>query len=280
MIMKAKLAALVTFVLSLFTLVACSAGVDETGEEYGSVRLAQQACTLAPPVITEVREENPGPVAPGITKIYHVQVRNANSTGCAPASLTFIPDSFMFFSIVVQPQTISGVASGTVANFRVAVTSDQSLPEGVTDIGFTIVANNPAGGATTARGSLRYEIDLDNPVGCNRQVPQAEVAIVSPSPVPPGGTINYRVTVRNVDNRECGPDTFFIGTQNPRFFTITITPLQLTIPAGSSGTFDISVTSVAGSPIGPGVHNLTIFIFGQRHQGNLVGQGTLRYEVR
>jgi hypothetical protein len=280
MIMKGKLGALATFVLALFTLVACSSGVDETGEEVGSVRLGQEVCTLAPPVITEVREENPGPVAAGITKIYHVQVRNANSTACAPATLTFVPDNFMFFGIDVQPRTIAGVASGTVANFRVAVTSDPSLPEGVTNIGFTIVVNNPTGGATTARGSLRYEIDFDNPVGCNRQIPQAEVAIVSPTPVPLGGTINYRVTVRNVDNRECGPDTFFIGTQNPRFFSIATTPLQLTIPAGSSGTFNTSVTSQAGCPIGPGVQNLVIFIFGQRHQGNLVGQGTLRFEIR
>ncbi|HEX6765649.1 MAG TPA: hypothetical protein VF103_09235, partial [Polyangiaceae bacterium] len=182
MITKGKFGALVTFVLALFALAACSADVDDTGEEYGSVRLAAEVCTLGVPVITEVREENPGPVAPGITKIYHVQVRNANSVACAPATITFVPDSFMFFGIVVEPWTISGVASGTTANFRVAVTSDPSLPEGVTDIGFTIIVNNPTTGATTARGSLRYEINLTNPVGCNRQIPQVEVQIVSPTP--------------------------------------------------------------------------------------------------
>ena len=95
MTMKAKLAVLATCVFALLGLTGCSGGVDGTDgfeEEYGSVENAQVVCTLAAPVVTEVREENPGPVAAGVTKIYHVQVRNANSTGCAPATLTFIPD--------------------------------------------------------------------------------------------------------------------------------------------------------------------------------------------
>jgi hypothetical protein len=283
MTMKAKLAVLATCVFALLGLTGCSGGVDGTDgfeEEYGSVENAQVVCTLAAPVVTEVREENPGPVAAGVTKIYHVQVRNANSTGCAPATLTFIPDSFMFFSIQVQPQTIAGVSSGSTASFRVAVTSDQSLPEGVTDIGFTVVANNPTGGATSVRGSLRYEIDFDNPTGCNRQLPQIEIAIVSPTPVPRGGTINYNVTVRNVDNRECGPDTFSLGFDFARFFSIGVTPTQITIPAGSSATFAVTVSSEP-TFIGPGVHQLPFNVFGQRHvNAGLIARGSLRYEVR
>jgi hypothetical protein len=280
MTMKIKMAALLTFVVALLGFTGCGGGADGVDEDYGALQSAQEVCTLAAPVVTEVREENPGPVAAGVTKIYHVQVRNANSTGCAPASLTFIPDSFMFFSIVAQPSTIGGVASGTVANFRVAVTSDQSLPEGVTDIGFTLVANNPTGGATSARGSLRYEIDFDNPVGCNRQLPQVEIATVSPTPVPRGGTINYRVTVRNVDNRECGPDTFSLGFDFIRFFTITVTPSTITIPAGGSGTFEVSASSLAEF-IGPGVRELGFNVFGQRHvNAGLIPRAFLRYEVR
>ena len=278
--MKAKLAALAAFVVALLAFTACGGAVEGVDEDYGSTESAQVVCTLAPPVVTEVREENPGPVAAGVTKIYHVQVRNANSTGCAPASLTFIPDSFMFFSIAVQPQTIGGVGSGSVANFRVAVTSNDTLPEGVTEVGFTVVANNPTGGATNVRGSLRYEIDFDNPVGCNRQLPQIEVQTVSPTPVPRGGTINYRVTVRNVDNRECGPDSFAIGFDFARFFALGVTPTSITIPAGSSATFAVTASS---DPIfiGPGVFQLPFRVFGQRHvNAGLIASGFLRYEVR
>jgi hypothetical protein len=259
---------------------ACGGGVESVDEDYRSQQSALEVCTLASPVVTEVREETLGPVAAGMTKIYHVQVRNANSTACAPATLTFVPDSFMFFSIVPQPQTIAGVASGTTANFRVAVTSDPSLPEGVTDIGFTIVANNPSGGATTTRGSLRYEIDFDNPVGCNRQLPQAEVQIVSPTPVARGGTINYRVTLRNVDNRECGPDSFAIGFDFARFFALGVNPTSMTINAGSSASFAVTVSSDP-TFIGPGVYQLGFNVFGQRHvNAGLVTHGFLRYEVR
>jgi hypothetical protein len=275
---KGKLGTLGTSFVALLGFTACGGGIDGVDEEYDSVQSAATVCTLAAPVITEVREENPGPVAAGITKIYHVQARNANSTSCAPASLTFIPDSFMFFSIAVQPQTIGGVASGTVANFRVAVTSDQSLPEGVTNIGFTLVSNNPAGGATTARGSLRYEIDFDNPVGCNRQTPQVQVTTLPPTFVPRGGTINYRVTVRNVDNRECGPDTFAIGFDFARNFALGVSPTSATIPPSGGFTFDVTASS---DPIfiGPGVYNLGFNAFSDHHPGQ-VGHGTLRYEVR
>lgn len=275
MTMRARLAGLGGF-LALLGLSGCGGAVEE---DYGSLQSPVQACTLAAPAINEVRAENPGPVAAGITKIYHVQVRNSNSAGCAPASLTFIPDSFTFFGIAAQPQTISGVASGTAANFRVAVTSDPSLPEGATDIGFTLVANS-ATGATSARGSLRYEIDFDNPIGCNRQAPQVQVQTVSAPIVPRGGTINYRVTVRNVDNRECGPDIFSVGFDLARSFALGVTPNTIAIPPSGSATFDVTASS---QPIfiGPGVYQLGFNVYGDRRvSAGLIGHGSLRYEVR
>ena len=277
MTMKAKLGALATGVAMLLGFTACSGG-EGVDENYDSVQGALTVCTLGVPAITEVREENPGPVAAGITKIYHVQARNTNSTGCGPASMTFTPDSFHFFSIVPQPQTIGGVASGTTASFRVAVTSDPSLPEGVTDVGFTLIVNNPTTGATSVRGSLRYEIDFDNPVGCNRQVPQVQVQTLPPTFVPRGGTINYRVTVRNVDNAQCGPDTFAIGFDFARNFALGVNPTSAAIPVGGSFTFDVTASS---DPIfiGPGVFNLPFRVFGDHHPGQ-IASSTLRYEVR
>src|SRR5262245_40533620 len=75
MMTKAKLGALATGVAMLLGFTACG-GAEGVDENYDSVQSAETVCTIAAPVITEVREENPGPVAAGITKIYHVQARN------------------------------------------------------------------------------------------------------------------------------------------------------------------------------------------------------------
>jgi len=275
MTIKFRLATHIVFVTSVLGFSGCDGGAAP--EEYGSIQSALEQCVLQAPAITEVREESPGAVAAGISKIYHVTVRNSNSAGCAPATLTFTPDSFMFFSTVVQPSTISGVSSGSTASFRAVVTSDASLPEGVTNIGFTIISTGPVGGATTVRGSLRYEIDFDNPVGCNRQVPQVEVSPSSPPPVAGGTPVLYHVTVRNVDNRECGPDTFSLSMSFTRFIFPTFGP-PLSIGANGSGVIDVTITSAAGGVL-PGVHDIGLLVTGERHtlSGGLAGSGNLRY---
>ena len=99
-----------------------------------------------------------------------------------------------------------------------------------------------------------------------------------PTFVPRGGTTNYRVTVRNVDNVQCGPDTFAIGFDLARNFALGVNPTSAAIPAGSSFTFDVTASS---DPIfiGPGVFNLPFRVFGDRHPGQ-IASSTLRYEVR
>lgn len=248
-------------------------GVVETEEPLQSMSGALESCVLRNPEIVEIREERPGPVAAGVTKVYHVTIRNTNSGPCGPSTVSFTPDAFMFFSIVAQPSSIGGVAPGATASFRVEARSDPSVAEGVYNLGFTAVSN--PGGNT--RGSLTYEVDFDNPTGCNRQAPQFSVSPASPAPVPAGTTVTYQVTIRNVDNPECGPDTFVLILDFVRFFSIS-TSGSVTVPAGGSGVVTVTVTSDP-SMVGPGIRDIGFVVFGQRH-GSLQNRGFLRYIVR
>jgi hypothetical protein len=87
----------------------------------------------------------------------------------------------------------------------------------------------------------------------------------------------YHVTVRNVDNRECGPDTFSLSMSFTRFIFPTFGP-PLSIGANGSGVIDVTITSAAGGVL-PGVHDIGLLVTGERHtlSGGLAGSGNLRY---
>src|SRR3982751_6033510 len=114
----------VAMVASSFALGACGTEADDP---IITTRSAVGTCVFGAPVIVETREETPGPVAPGISKVYFVTARNTNSAACGPAQLFFTPDSFMFFRTEVQPTSVSGVGSGATAQFRLVVTSAPSV---------------------------------------------------------------------------------------------------------------------------------------------------------
>jgi hypothetical protein len=245
-------------------------------QEIESVQGALDACVPGAPVITSITEEQPGPVAPGISKVYFVQVRNGDSATCAPATITFVPDSFQFFSIVAQPSSIGGVAPGSTAQFRVTVTSDPSVAPGTTSIGFTVVS---LPGGTSTRGSLTYVVTLDNPTGCNRQPPAISIDNNQPPPVPPPGSpVTYRITIRNVDNAQCGPDTFQIVPFSLHLFTTTVNG-PFTIPPQGSATFTFTITPQVALASG---FSLTegFTVLGQRHLGNLIVNGSVLYRVQ
>lgn len=262
--------------LSIATLVApvlfaCGeAGMDE---HYDTTQDLLEQCVTASPVITEIREELAGPVAPGVSKTYFVVVRNASSAACAPATLSFIPDAFQFFGASAQPSSIQGVAPGATATFRVQVTSDPSVQEGVYDIGFTVVGQP---GGTSVRGSLPYEVDLDNPTGCNRQPPQISVTPSSPAAVPAGTVQNYTVTLRNIDNPQCGSEVFSVIPDSFRLFSLS-TSGPVTIPAGGSATVTLSASSA--SQVTAGTYALGFTVVGNRH-GSLTSRGSVSYRVQ
>jgi hypothetical protein len=263
---------------SFLGLGGCGTGeTDDRGEASEALTTLQSAvdtCVFGAPVIVETREETPGPVAPGISKVYFVTVRNTNTAACGPAQLFFTPDSFMFFRTEVQPTSVSGVGSGATAQFRLVVTSDPSVGVGSTSIGFTVIAT----GGNFVRGAVTYTVSLDNPTGCNRQ----RVALsfnANPPAVPPQTPVVYRVTARNVDNRECGPDTFFLSPFSLHFVTVTTTG-PFVIPPQGSATFDLTITP--SDLFGPGsVITEQFTVSGQRHlPPNLSADGTVFYRVR
>jgi hypothetical protein len=261
----------VAMVASSFALGACGTEADDPIITTVS---AVGTCVFGAPVIVETREETPGPVAPGISKVYFVTVRNTNSAACGPAQLFFTPDSFMFFRTEVQPASASGVGSGATAQFRLVVTSDPSVPVGSTSIGFTVIAT----GGSSVRGAVTYTVSLDNPVGCNRQ----RVALsfnANPPAVPPQTALVYKITARNVDNRECGPDTFSLSPFALHFVTVT-TNGPFVIPPQGSATFDLTIQP--SDLFGPGaVINEQFTVSGQRHPApNLSMDGTVTYRVR
>jgi hypothetical protein len=259
-------------VASALGLAAC--GTGEMDDATTTVRSAVDTCVFGAPVIVETREETPGPVAPGISKIYFVTARNTNSAACGPAQLFFTPDSFMFFRTEVQPTSVSGVASGATAQFRFVVTSDPSVPVGSTSIGFTIIAT----GGNFVRGAVIYTVTLDNPVGCNRQ----RVALsfnANPPAVPPQTAVVYKITARNVDNRECGPDTFFLSPFSLHFVSVT-TNGPFVIPPQGSATFDLTIQASDLFQAGA-VITEEFTVFGQRHlPPNLSMNGTVFYRIR
>lgn len=250
---------------------ACSGqGADEN---VATSEKALETCTFQPPVITEIRAEQPGPVAAGVRKIYQVTVQSANSAACGPVTLTFTPDSFHLFTITPQPVSVAGVGANGTAVFRVEVTSDPSVAEGVYDLGFTIVGTP---GGETVRGSLSYEVNFDHPTGCSRQAPQATVTPTSPAPVPAGTAQTYQVTVRNIDNPECGTDTFSLIPDSFHLFSVVSNGPLPVAPQGSA-TFTVTATSDASVP--PGTVDLGFTIVGSHH-GSLTNRGSVRYSVR
>jgi hypothetical protein len=257
--------------MSSLQLLACGGPHDE--DDLVQVRSAVEACVFGAPVITEIREETPGPVAPGISKIYFVTVRNGNSAGCGPSTLTFVADSFQFFSVVAQPSSVGGVAAGATTTFRVTVTSDPSVPEGTTNIGFTVVAN-PGGGSV--RGALVYTVSLTNPVGCNRQPPAVSVDSFEKS-APPQTPVVFHVTVRNVDNRECGADTFSLSPFSLHFVSVTANGPFVIAPQGSA-VFDLTITP--SDLFGPGATIDESFTVLGAHHGNLTTTASVRVRIR
>jgi hypothetical protein len=255
---------------------ALACGGPTADGETAAIASAVEACTFGAPVVTEVREETPGAVAPGIGKVYFVTVRNTNSTGCGPATVSFIPDSFMFFSIVAQPSSAGGVASGATTTFRVTATSDPSVVPGTYTLGFTVVANP---GGTSTRGALTLVVTLDNPTGCNRQRLAIAIDNPNPPPVPPQTAVVYHVTVRNVDNRECGPDLFHLSPFSLHFVSVT-TNGPFTIPPQGSAVFDLTIQ--ASDLFGSGsVITESFDVFGDRHvTPDLRNTGTVTYRVR
>lgn len=240
------------------------------------VRGALDPCVAAPPVVVETREEQPGPVAPGISKIYFVTVRNADSATCGPSTITFTPDQFHFFSIVPQPSTIGGVSPGATAQFRVVVTADASVPPSTTVLGYTLI-KGPI--TTTARGSLTLTVTFDNPNGCNRQRLAIAIDNPDPPPVPQGTVVPYHVTVRNVDNRECGQDVFRLVPDPPnRFETVTTDGPFLIFPQGSA-VFTLTVQAVAVPPGQPLQQCFTVS--GDHHAtANLTSSACVRYRTQ
>jgi len=253
------------------TFAACSAGTAD--ESVGSSREAVEVCSFQAPVITEVRAETPGPVAPGIRKVYQVTIQSANSPACGPVTFSFIPDSFQLFGITAQPSSVAGVGANGTASFRVEVVSDPSVEEGTFELGFTIVG---IPGGTTARGSLTYQVSLDNPTGCSRQAPQFSVTPASPAPVPAGTPEIYQVTVRNIDNPECGADVFSLIPDSFRLFSI-VSNGPFSIPAQGSAIFQVTATS--DTSVVPGIYDLGFTLVGNHH-GSLTNRGSVRYAVR
>jgi hypothetical protein len=257
--------------VSAMVVAACSG--EGAGEKVTSSENALETCTFQTPVITEIRAEQPGAVAPGVRKIYHVTVRSTNSAACGPVTFTFVPDSFHFFTISAQPSSVAGVGADGSASFRVEVTSDPSVAVGVYDLGFTIVGTP---GGESVRGSLTYEVTLDNPTGCSRQAPQLSVTPASPAPVPAGTAQTYQVSVRNLDNPECGTDTFSLIPDSFHLFSLVSNG---PFPIASQGSALFTVTANSDASVTTGTFALGFTVVGSHH-GSLTNRGAVQYSVR
>jgi hypothetical protein len=269
--------AIITLLASALCAGACGNESPGAGDDISVVRSALDPCVPGTPVIVETREETPGPVAPGISKVYFVVVRNTDSATCGPASVTFTPDSFHFFSTVVQPSTVAGVGPGSTVQFRLTVTSDPGVGATTTEIGFTIIKNSSA--TATTRGSVTYVTTFDNPTGCNRQRPAIAVDNRDPPPVPQGTVVTYKVTVRNVDNRECGQDTFTLTPAPPNRFENVTTDGPFVIFPQASATFTLTVQAVAVPPGSPLTQCFTVS--GQHHAtADLTATDCVRYRTQ
>jgi predicted small secreted protein len=256
--------------VAAFGISACDNTAADAGDDTSVVRGAIDACVSAAPVVIETREETPGPVAPGISKIYFVTVRNADSATCGPATVTFSPDSFHFFSVTAQPNNVGGVAPGATVQFRVTVTSDPSVGATTTVVGFTIIKSSSTNTAT-ARGSVTYVTTFDNPTGCNRHR--------DPAPVPQGTVVTYKVTVRNVDNSQCGLDTFTLTPTPPNRFENVTTDGPFGIAPQGSATFTFTVQAVALPPGSPLTQCFTVS--GAHHTtADLTATDCVRYRTR
>jgi hypothetical protein len=265
---------------SALSLVACG-NVDGDGgnEALSAVSSAVTACTVAAPVVTQVKEEQPGPVAPGTSKVYFVTASNADSTGCAPSTFSFVPDSFHLFSIVAQPNNVGGVSPGATVQFRVTVTSDPSVAPGTYAIGFTIVNNAGAAGSTSVRGSLTYVATFTNPTGCNRQPVQLAIDNADPAAVAPGTTVTYHVTARNIDNPACGQDTFTL-TPNPPPAGVTVATNGPFAIAAQSGSAVFTLTIHAVEPAGSTLQECFTVAGAEHPAPSLDGTGCVRYRTR
>ena len=269
--------AIITLLASALCAGACGNESPGAGDDISVVRSALDPCVPGTPVIVETREETPGPVAPGISKIYFVVVRNTDSATCGPASVTFTPDSFHFFSTVVQPNTVNGVGPGSTVQFRLTVTSDPGVGATTTEIGFTIIKTSSA--TATTRGSVTYVTTFDNPTGCNRQRPAIAVDNRDPPPVPQGTVVTYKVTVRNVDNRECGQDTFTLTPAPPNRFENVTTDGPFVIFPQASATFTLTVQAVAVPPGSPLTQCFSVS--GQHHAtADLTATDCVRYRTQ
>ncbi len=269
MLTKSHLFALTLAAVAPFGLAACAEGADEAIETAES---ALGQCVTAAPVVTEVRQEVTGAVAAGVKKAYNVTVRNANSSGCAPVTLSFVPSYYHLWNISANPSSLAGVASNATATFRVEVTSDSSMPNGSYNLAFTAISLLDG---KSVQGSLPYVINNENPTGCYRQIPQVSVQADS-TPVAAGTTKTYKVTVSNSDNAACGTDVFSVIPDYYHLFSYSSSS-AMPITAGSSATFTVTAASIPEAT--PGIYDLGFTVVGNRH-GSMTKRGSVRYQIR
>jgi hypothetical protein len=265
--------------------------------EMGQPQNLSLSCETAPTVV-QTWEEQPGAVAPGVTKIYYIKIKNVNPKGCAPAGVMLeAPEQAMpRWSATAQPQLpddlpwvgrISGIAPGATAQFRMTVTADWSMTDEPWNVGpfpltfYLYLLDSEGMPIAGNSGEVTHTITFDSPTGCNRQAPVISIDNADPTPVALGTPVEYHVTVRNVDNRLCAWDQFKLTPKPTSLAEVTVdgdwygTPgINWILPGGSM----VYTVTIKGTTMKRGQTLNEYFTVTTPHRPSYLGAtGSVRY---
>ena len=107
-----------------------------------------------------------------------------------------------------------------------------------------------------SENAVTVQISLQTPV-CQSAVPNVTVSPASQT-AGPGSTLEYSVSVHNVDDAQCSASTFNLGSSIPNGWDGALAPATITLSPDQTGTATFMVTSAAASTDGD--YGMTIHV--------------------
>jgi uncharacterized membrane protein len=84
---------------------------------------------------------------------------------------------------------------------------------------------------------------------CTLANPNVTISPLDPA-FPSGSSVNYTVSVTDIDGLGCSPDTFVLSSNQPSGWGVAFSPATLILSPGQTGSVTMQMTSPRGTVVG------------------------------
>jgi hypothetical protein len=190
-------------------------------------------CIPGTPTVSVTPNSQSG--VPGTKRDYTVSVTNMDSTDCSQSTFTLSDSIPGGWTGTLSPDTLV-LSPETTGQATLSVTSSGNASEGT--YGVIVNVSDTAEPAHTASGSANYVVLAT----CSPSAPAVSLSPASQG-ASAGSTLDYTVSVTNMDSADCSPATFSLSRSIPGGWTGTLSPDTLVLSPETTGQATLSVTS-------------------------------------